>query len=157
MYNLIGQIYKLSLFYFNSVPEEQLTEFVESKDHMIILNVLKQFQEKEDLILLALYSLHSLAGPCKCIITTIGVVGQLQSFISSHSVFLKNTYYNLVLYQDSAKESHSTSVMICRWLLASGEAKQRLNKRQMPRMRVELQREIVMYFLIKCFLKISKY
>uniref|UniRef100_A0A8C3FUU7 non-specific serine/threonine protein kinase n=1 Tax=Chrysemys picta bellii TaxID=8478 RepID=A0A8C3FUU7_CHRPI len=49
---------------FNLVPEEQLTEFVESKDHMIILNVLKEFQEKEDVVLPALYSLHSLAGPC---------------------------------------------------------------------------------------------
>ncbi|XP_074798547.1 leucine-rich repeat serine/threonine-protein kinase 2 isoform X1 [Natator depressus] len=48
---------------FEKVPEEQLTEFVESKDHMIILNVLKQFQEKEDVVLPALYSLHSLAGP----------------------------------------------------------------------------------------------
>ncbi|XP_065410295.1 leucine-rich repeat serine/threonine-protein kinase 2 isoform X3 [Chrysemys picta bellii] len=48
---------------FEKVPEEQLTEFVESKDHMIILNVLKEFQEKEDVVLPALYSLHSLAGP----------------------------------------------------------------------------------------------
>ncbi|XP_067420530.1 leucine-rich repeat serine/threonine-protein kinase 2 [Emydura macquarii macquarii] len=48
---------------FEKVPEEQLTEFVESKDHVIILNVLKQFQEKEDVVLPALYSLHSLAGP----------------------------------------------------------------------------------------------
>ncbi|XP_032659878.1 leucine-rich repeat serine/threonine-protein kinase 2 [Chelonoidis abingdonii] len=48
---------------FEKVPEEQLIEFVESKDHMIILNVLKQFQEKEDVVLPALYSLHSLAGP----------------------------------------------------------------------------------------------
>ncbi|XP_074937446.1 leucine-rich repeat serine/threonine-protein kinase 2 isoform X1 [Phalacrocorax aristotelis] len=46
-----------------SVPEEQLTEFVESKDHMIILKVFKEFPEKEDVILPALYSLHSLAGP----------------------------------------------------------------------------------------------
>uniref|UniRef100_A0A8C8VP56 non-specific serine/threonine protein kinase n=1 Tax=Pelusios castaneus TaxID=367368 RepID=A0A8C8VP56_9SAUR len=49
---------------FEKVPEEQLIEFVESKDHMIILNVLKQFPEKEDVILPALYCLHSLAGPC---------------------------------------------------------------------------------------------
>ncbi|XP_075783504.1 leucine-rich repeat serine/threonine-protein kinase 2 isoform X2 [Pelodiscus sinensis] len=48
---------------FEKVPEEQLTEFVESKDHMIILNVFKQFREKEDVVLPALYSLHSLAGP----------------------------------------------------------------------------------------------
>ncbi|XP_064301306.1 leucine-rich repeat serine/threonine-protein kinase 2 isoform X2 [Phalacrocorax carbo] len=46
-----------------SVPEEQLTEFVESKDHMVILKVFKEFPEKEDVILPALYSLHSLAGP----------------------------------------------------------------------------------------------
>ncbi|OXB81040.1 UNVERIFIED_CONTAM: hypothetical protein H355_004960 [Colinus virginianus] len=46
-----------------SVPEEQLTEFVESKDHMIILEIFKEFPEKEEVILPALYSLHSLAGP----------------------------------------------------------------------------------------------
>ncbi|XP_040400639.1 leucine-rich repeat serine/threonine-protein kinase 2 isoform X2 [Cygnus olor] len=46
-----------------SVPEEQLTEFVESKDHMIILEVFKECPEKEEVILPALYSLHSLAGP----------------------------------------------------------------------------------------------
>uniref|UniRef100_A0A8C3QHL6 non-specific serine/threonine protein kinase n=1 Tax=Cyanoderma ruficeps TaxID=181631 RepID=A0A8C3QHL6_9PASS len=48
---------------FEKVPEEQLTEFVESKDHMIILEVFKEFPEKEEVILPALYSLHSLAGP----------------------------------------------------------------------------------------------
>ncbi|XP_027745929.1 leucine-rich repeat serine/threonine-protein kinase 2 [Empidonax traillii] len=48
---------------FEKVPEEQLTEFVESKDHMIILKVFKEFPEKEEVILPALYSLHSLAGP----------------------------------------------------------------------------------------------
>ncbi|XP_040557181.1 leucine-rich repeat serine/threonine-protein kinase 2 isoform X2 [Gallus gallus] len=52
-------LYKL----FEKVPEEQLTEFVESKDHMIILDVFKEFPEKEEVILPALYSLHSLAGP----------------------------------------------------------------------------------------------
>ncbi|XP_072182734.1 leucine-rich repeat serine/threonine-protein kinase 2 isoform X3 [Excalfactoria chinensis] len=52
-------LYKL----FEKVPEEQLTEFVESKDHMIILEVFKEFPEKEEVILPALYSLHSLAGP----------------------------------------------------------------------------------------------
>ncbi|XP_067324906.1 leucine-rich repeat serine/threonine-protein kinase 2 isoform X1 [Anolis sagrei] len=45
------------------VPDEQLMEFVEDKDHMIILNVFKKFPEKENLVLLALLSLHSLAGP----------------------------------------------------------------------------------------------
>nr|XP_020652644.1 leucine-rich repeat serine/threonine-protein kinase 2 isoform X1 [Pogona vitticeps] len=45
------------------VPEEQLIEFVEDGDHMIILNVFKKFPEKENLVLLALLSLHSLAGP----------------------------------------------------------------------------------------------
>uniref|UniRef100_A0A8B9D144 non-specific serine/threonine protein kinase n=1 Tax=Anser brachyrhynchus TaxID=132585 RepID=A0A8B9D144_9AVES len=53
-------LYKL----FEKVPEEQLTEFVESKDHMIILEVFKECPEKEEVILPALYSLHSLAGPC---------------------------------------------------------------------------------------------
>uniref|UniRef100_A0A8C5X2F0 non-specific serine/threonine protein kinase n=1 Tax=Malurus cyaneus samueli TaxID=2593467 RepID=A0A8C5X2F0_9PASS len=48
---------------FEKVPEEQLTEFVESKDHMIILKVFKEFPDKEEVILPALYSLHSLAGP----------------------------------------------------------------------------------------------
>ncbi|NWZ21101.1 LRRK2 kinase, partial [Asarcornis scutulata] len=52
-------LYKL----FEKVPEEQLTEFVESKDHMIILGVFKEFPEREEVILPALYSLHSLAGP----------------------------------------------------------------------------------------------
>ncbi|KAI6079098.1 Leucine-rich repeat serine/threonine-protein kinase 2 [Aix galericulata] len=52
-------LYKL----FEKVPEEQLTEFVESKDHMIILEVFKEFPEREEVILPALYSLHSLAGP----------------------------------------------------------------------------------------------
>ncbi|XP_062990196.1 leucine-rich repeat serine/threonine-protein kinase 2 [Elgaria multicarinata webbii] len=45
------------------VPEEQLIEFVEDKDHMIVLNVFKKFPEKEDLVRLALLCLHSLAGP----------------------------------------------------------------------------------------------
>jgi len=65
---------------FDLVPEEQLTEFVESKDHMIILKVFKEFPEKEEVILPALYSLHSLAGPCKCII------GSYFQFLISHSV-----------------------------------------------------------------------
>ncbi|XP_029473217.1 leucine-rich repeat serine/threonine-protein kinase 2 isoform X2 [Rhinatrema bivittatum] len=46
-----------------SVPDEQLTEFVDSKDHMLILNVLKRFEEREDVILPALYALLPLAGP----------------------------------------------------------------------------------------------
>nr|XP_056703232.1 leucine-rich repeat serine/threonine-protein kinase 2 [Euleptes europaea] len=45
------------------VPEEQLIEFVEDRDHTIILNVFKKFPEKENVVLLALLSLHSLAGP----------------------------------------------------------------------------------------------
>ncbi|NWU95545.1 LRRK2 kinase, partial [Upupa epops] len=48
---------------FEKVPEEQLTEFVESKDHTIILKVFQVFPEKEEVILPALYSLYSLAGP----------------------------------------------------------------------------------------------
>ncbi|XP_062438422.1 leucine-rich repeat serine/threonine-protein kinase 2 isoform X2 [Rhea pennata] len=48
---------------FEKVPEEQLTEFIESKDHMIILKIFKEFPEKEEVILPALHSLHSLAGP----------------------------------------------------------------------------------------------
>lgn len=65
---IISSKHTFFLFLFNLVPEEQLTEFVESKDHMIILEVFKEFPEKEEVILPALYSLHSLAGPCKCII-----------------------------------------------------------------------------------------
>ncbi|XP_039210433.1 leucine-rich repeat serine/threonine-protein kinase 2 isoform X2 [Crotalus tigris] len=45
------------------VPEEQLIEFVEANDHMIILRVFKQFPEKENIICLALQSLYLLAGP----------------------------------------------------------------------------------------------
>lgn len=70
----------MSLLLSNLVPEEQLTEFVESKDHMIILKVFKEFSEKEEVILPALYSLHSLAGPCKCIIESYF------QFLISHSV-----------------------------------------------------------------------
>lgn len=68
------------LFLFNLVPEEQLTEFVESKDHMIILEVFKEFPEREEVILPALYSLHSLAGPCKC------TTGSHFQFFTSHSL-----------------------------------------------------------------------
>ncbi|XP_063164052.1 leucine-rich repeat serine/threonine-protein kinase 2 [Candoia aspera] len=45
------------------VPEEQLMEFVEEKDHMIILNVFKKFPEKADVVCFALRSLYVLAGP----------------------------------------------------------------------------------------------
>ncbi|XP_072257734.1 leucine-rich repeat serine/threonine-protein kinase 2 isoform X1 [Pyxicephalus adspersus] len=45
------------------VPEEQLTEFVESKDHLIILKVLTEFKGKECVILPALLVLLPLAGP----------------------------------------------------------------------------------------------
>ncbi|XP_054844009.1 leucine-rich repeat serine/threonine-protein kinase 2 [Eublepharis macularius] len=45
------------------VPEAQLIEFVEDGDHTIILNVFKQFPEKENIVLFALLSLQSLAGP----------------------------------------------------------------------------------------------
>ncbi|XP_030072525.1 leucine-rich repeat serine/threonine-protein kinase 2 [Microcaecilia unicolor] len=47
---------------FEKVPEEQLTEFVDTKDHMIVLNALKIFEEKEDVIVPALCALLPLAG-----------------------------------------------------------------------------------------------
>ncbi|KAM8973231.1 leucine-rich repeat serine/threonine-protein kinase 2 isoform 2-T2 [Pelodytes ibericus] len=45
------------------VPEEQLTEFVESKDHLIILKVLTEFRDSEVVLLPALQVLLPLAGP----------------------------------------------------------------------------------------------
>lgn len=105
---------------FNLVPEEQLTEFVESKDHMIILNVLKQFQEKEDVVLPALYSLHSLAGPRKCITIIFGAIGLFRSLTPGHSV-LKCSLYCFMNSQSSSKESHTH--WCTGWLLASEEVR----------------------------------
>ncbi|XP_075713367.1 leucine-rich repeat serine/threonine-protein kinase 2 [Rhinoderma darwinii] len=45
------------------VPEEQLTEFVESKDHLIILKVLTQYKNTEPVLYQALRVLIPLAGP----------------------------------------------------------------------------------------------
>uniref|UniRef100_H3AV73 non-specific serine/threonine protein kinase n=1 Tax=Latimeria chalumnae TaxID=7897 RepID=H3AV73_LATCH len=45
------------------VPDEQLIEFVESKDHTVILNALKQFEDNEEIVLNALCALLPLAGP----------------------------------------------------------------------------------------------
>ncbi|XP_032104229.1 leucine-rich repeat serine/threonine-protein kinase 2 isoform X4 [Sapajus apella] len=47
-----------------SVSEEQLTEFVENKDYMILLSALKNFKEEEEIVLHVLHCLHSLAIPC---------------------------------------------------------------------------------------------
>uniref|UniRef100_A0A8C3NKL3 non-specific serine/threonine protein kinase n=1 Tax=Geospiza parvula TaxID=87175 RepID=A0A8C3NKL3_GEOPR len=79
---------------FEKVPEEQLTEFVESKDHMIILKVFKEFPEKEEVILPALYSLHSLAGPRNNVEVLMSgnvrcynvIVEMMKSFPSSETV-----------------------------------------------------------------------
>uniref|UniRef100_A0A8C3PJA6 non-specific serine/threonine protein kinase n=1 Tax=Calidris pygmaea TaxID=425635 RepID=A0A8C3PJA6_9CHAR len=79
---------------FEKVPEEQLSEFVESKDHMIILKVFKEFPEKEEVILPALYSLHSLAGPCNNVEVLMSgnvrcynvIVEMMKSFPSSETV-----------------------------------------------------------------------
>uniref|UniRef100_A0A8C3L363 Leucine rich repeat kinase 2 n=2 Tax=Chrysolophus pictus TaxID=9089 RepID=A0A8C3L363_CHRPC len=79
---------------FEKVPEEQLTEFVESKDHMIILEVFKEFPEKEEVILPALYSLHSLAGPCNNVEVLMSgnvrcynvIVEMMKSFPNSETV-----------------------------------------------------------------------
>ncbi|XP_052537067.1 leucine-rich repeat serine/threonine-protein kinase 2 isoform X1 [Tympanuchus pallidicinctus] len=79
---------------FEKVPEEQLTEFVESKDHMIILEVFKEFPEKEEVILPALYSLHSLAGPSSNVEVLMSgnvrcynvIVEMMKSFSNSETV-----------------------------------------------------------------------
>ncbi|XP_062930980.1 leucine-rich repeat serine/threonine-protein kinase 2 isoform X2 [Cynocephalus volans] len=49
---------------FERVSEEQLTEFVENKDYMILLNALKHFKDEEEIVLHVLHCLHSLAIPC---------------------------------------------------------------------------------------------
>lgn len=58
---------------------------------MIILDVFKEFPEKEEVILPALYSLHSLAGPRKCIIENHSshILHQLASLSGSLSVTVK--------------------------------------------------------------------
>lgn len=95
---IISSKHTVSLLLSNLVPEEQLTEFVESKDHMIILKVFKEFSEKEEVILPALYSLHALAGPCKCIIESYfqflicRSVHQLTSVCGNLSVIVKNQW-----------------------------------------------------------------
>ncbi|XP_036615467.1 leucine-rich repeat serine/threonine-protein kinase 2 [Trichosurus vulpecula] len=49
---------------FEKVSEEQLTEFIENKDYMFLLNALKRFNHEEEVVLHVLHSLHSLALPC---------------------------------------------------------------------------------------------
>ncbi|KAK2506954.1 hypothetical protein MC885_015145, partial [Smutsia gigantea] len=49
---------------FETVSDEQLTEFVENKDYVILLNALKHFKDDEEIVLHVLYCLHSLAIPC---------------------------------------------------------------------------------------------
>ncbi|XP_034883797.1 leucine-rich repeat serine/threonine-protein kinase 2 [Mirounga leonina] len=49
---------------FERVSEEQLTEFVENKDYMILLNALKNFKDEEEIVFHVLHCLHSLAIPC---------------------------------------------------------------------------------------------
>uniref|UniRef100_A0A2K5F0J5 Leucine-rich repeat serine/threonine-protein kinase 2 n=1 Tax=Aotus nancymaae TaxID=37293 RepID=A0A2K5F0J5_AOTNA len=49
---------------FERVSEEQLTEFIENKDYMILLSALKNFKEEEEIVLHVLHCLHSLAIPC---------------------------------------------------------------------------------------------
>ncbi|XP_073079894.1 leucine-rich repeat serine/threonine-protein kinase 2 isoform X2 [Manis javanica] len=49
---------------FETVSDEQLTEFVENKDYMVLLNALKHFKDEEEIVLHVLYCLHSLAIPC---------------------------------------------------------------------------------------------
>ncbi|XP_058511638.1 leucine-rich repeat serine/threonine-protein kinase 2 isoform X2 [Ochotona princeps] len=49
---------------FERVSEEQLTEFVENKDYMVLLSTLKSFHDEGEIVLHALHCLHSLAIPC---------------------------------------------------------------------------------------------
>ncbi|XP_044535041.1 leucine-rich repeat serine/threonine-protein kinase 2 [Gracilinanus agilis] len=49
---------------FEKVSEEQLTEFIENKDYMFLLNALKRFNHEEEVVFHVLHSLHSLALPC---------------------------------------------------------------------------------------------
>ncbi|KAM7114308.1 leucine-rich repeat serine/threonine-protein kinase 2 isoform 1-T1 [Molossus nigricans] len=49
---------------FERVSEEQLTEFVENKDYMILLSALNNFKDEEEIVLCVLHCLHSLAIPC---------------------------------------------------------------------------------------------
>ncbi|XP_072510416.1 leucine-rich repeat serine/threonine-protein kinase 2 isoform X2 [Notamacropus eugenii] len=49
---------------FEKVSDEQLTEFIENKDYMFLLNALKRFNHDEEVVLHVLHSLHCLALPC---------------------------------------------------------------------------------------------
>ncbi|XP_006888261.1 PREDICTED: leucine-rich repeat serine/threonine-protein kinase 2 [Elephantulus edwardii] len=49
---------------FERVSEEQLTEFIENKDYMVLLSALKNFKDEEEIVLHVLHCLHSLAIPC---------------------------------------------------------------------------------------------
>ncbi|XP_059791631.1 leucine-rich repeat serine/threonine-protein kinase 2 isoform X2 [Balaenoptera ricei] len=49
---------------FERVSEEQLAEFVENKDYMILLSTLKNFKDEEEIVFHVLHCLHSLAIPC---------------------------------------------------------------------------------------------
>lgn len=49
---------------FERVSEEQLTEFVENKDYVILLNTLNAFKDEEEIVFHVLHCLHSLAVPC---------------------------------------------------------------------------------------------
>ncbi|EGW00675.1 Leucine-rich repeat serine/threonine-protein kinase 2 [Cricetulus griseus] len=48
----------------DSVSEEQLMEFVENKDYMILLSTLRNFKGDKEIVLHVLCCLHSLAVPC---------------------------------------------------------------------------------------------
>lgn len=47
------------------VPEEHQVEFIEKKDHAVVLNVLKRFKDSENVVLSALQVLIPLAEPGK--------------------------------------------------------------------------------------------
>ncbi|KAM6214295.1 leucine-rich repeat serine/threonine-protein kinase 2 [Rhynchocyon petersi] len=49
---------------FERVSEEQLSEFIENKDYMVLLSALNNFKDQEEIVLHVLHCLHSLAIPC---------------------------------------------------------------------------------------------
>lgn len=58
------ELFRYFVFHF-LVSEEQLTEFVENKDYMILLSTLKHFKDEEEIVFHVLHCLYSLAIPCK--------------------------------------------------------------------------------------------
>lgn len=74
------------------VSEEQLTEFVENKDYMILLNALKNFKDEEEIVLHVLHCLHSLAIPCKYLMCWISFLYMKNYKLSPFWVHFKNIF-----------------------------------------------------------------